>query len=158
MRLQPRLLLDGDMDFRPASGAGPLAECISSWSGPFRTRVDTAPDASRLLTGVSETPDSLVAGWSGFGLALAVRPSPLRAVFTGQPHKLANCGIGLTPARVEQAVVGEDTGFFTGSLELLAQPLSTAIELAPAILESGKATYDATPRLSGQALRYEFTE
>ena len=158
MRLLPRSLLDGDIGFRSASGTGPLTECITAWSGPFRVRVDTAPDASRLLTEITESDESLAAHWSGFGLTLDARPSPMRAIFAGQPHLLADCGIGLTPARVEQAVVGDGTGFFTGSLELLIQPLPTTISFAPAALVAGAATYSAAPRLTGHTLRYGFAE
>jgi hypothetical protein len=158
MRLLPRSRLEGEIGFRSASRTGPLTDCISDWSGPFRVRLDAAPDANRLLTGITETDNSLAAQWSGFGLTLAMRPSPIRAIFAGRPQLLANCGIGLTPDRVEQAVVGEHADFFNGSLELLIQPLPTVIRLAPSTLDAGKVTYNAAPRLYRQTLRYEFTE
>lgn len=158
MSLLPQLRLAGSMAFQPEDETAPLASCIADWSGSYKTRIDTAPDVSRLLSNFGEDNGGLAARWSGFGLSLAVRPSPLRAVFSGNPQLLANCRIGLTPGKVEQAIFGNEADFFMGSLELLVQPLPTTIHLAPATIGSGDATYSATPKLDARALRYDFIE
>jgi len=156
--LQPDLQVSGALNFKPADVAQPLAECIQTWSTPFKARIVTAPVVNELLNKLEAGDDHLTASWSGFGLETAIRPSPLRAVFVSNPQLLANCRIGLTPAKVEAAVAGEDGEFFTGSMRLQVLPLPTTIKLAPATMLFGERQYSAEPRLHDQHLRYDIED
>ncbi len=156
--LQPDLKLDGALDFKPADIAQPLAECITAWGAPYTSRMLAAPAVNNLLNDFTEGGDRLIANWSGFGLAAAIRPSPLQAVFIANPTLLANCKIGLTRDKVEQAIAGTDAGYFTGTMEIQVQPLPTTILLAPASITYGENTYSAQARLSETHLRYDIEE
>jgi len=76
-------------------------------------------------------------------------------VFVGNPQLLANCNIGLTVNKVEQAVSGDNAKFFTGNIELEFQPLPTVIKLAPATVEFGDRVHSAEAILSQQFVRYD---
>lgn len=156
--LQPDLKLAGKLEFKPADIARPLAECIAAWGAPYTSRVLAAPAVNNLLNNFEEGRDRLTASWSGFGLTTTTRPSPLRAVFVANPQLLANCKIGLTPRKVEQAIAGDDAGFFTGTMEMQVQPLPTTIQLAPATIVFGDSVYSARAQLSESYLRYDIEE
>ncbi len=156
--LQPNLKLDGTLEYKPADIAQPLAECIAAWGASYTSRVLAAPAVNNLLNNLEEGGDRLTASWSGFGLTTNIRPSPLRAVFVANPQLLANCKIGLTPVKVEQAIAGEDAEFFTGTMELQVLPLPTTIQLAPATIIFGDSVYSAPARLLQSHLRYDFED
>jgi len=158
MTLKSNLQLDGVLNFSPGSIARPLANCITAWSAPFKSRFVTAPAVNNLLSNFEETDSTLTANWSGFGLTIATNPSPLESIFVGNPQLLANCRIGLTVDKVEMAFAGDDAGFFRGHIELEIQPLPTKIHLAPASIEIGGRIYVAEARLSARHLRYEIGE
>lgn len=156
--LQPNLQLHGELDFKPADIARPLAECITAWSAPYASRMLAVPVVNNLLNNFEEGGDRLIANWSGFGLGTTIRPSPLQAVFVADPTLLANCKIGLTRDKVEQIITGTGAEFFTGAMELQVLPLSTTIQLAPANIVFGTNTYSAGARLSQSHLRYDIEE
>ena len=156
--LQPSLQLAGKLEFKPADIAKPLAECIVAWGAPYTSRVLAAPAVNNLLNNLEEGGDQLTANWSGFGLTATIRPSPIQAVFVANPGLLANCKIGLTRSKVEQAIAGDDAEFFTGAMVLQVLPLPTTIKLAPATIVFGENTYSAVARLAGSHLRYDIEE
>jgi len=156
--LLPDLRLDGELEFEPTDIAKPLADCIQAWSAPYTARLVTAPVVNELLNNLEPGDDRLTANWSGFGLETTIRPSPLRTVFVSNPQLLANCRIGLTPARVESAIAGDDAQFFTGSMGLQVLPLPTTIQLAPATVVFGDRRYSAEPRLQDSHLRYDIED
>ena len=153
--LKSDLQLDGNLKFSPAGVVPPLSDCIAAWSAPFSNRFATTPEVNNLLTNFEESSSGLTANWSGFGLNIATNPSPLESVFVGNPQLLANCNIGLTVNKVEQAVSGDDAEFFTGNIELEIQPLPTVIKLAPATVEFGDSVHSAEAILSERYLRYD---
>ena len=158
MSLNSDLHLDGKLKFSPGNIAGPLASCIAAWSVPFNNRFATTPVVNKLLGNIEESSDTFTARWSGFGLTIDTKPSPLESVFVGNPKLLANCRIGLTVDKVEQAFAGDDAEFFRGHIELEIQPLPTKIHLGRATIKFGDQVYDAGARLSGQYLRYDIGE
>jgi hypothetical protein len=155
MTLKSDLELDGNLNFSPGKIARPLADCITAWSAPFKSRFATTPMVNNLLSNLEESTSTLTANWSGFGLSIDTNPSPLESVFVGNPQLLANCKIGLTANKVEQAFSGDDSEFFSGHVELEIQPLPTRIHLAPATLELGGQMYSAEAKLSAGHLRYD---
>ena len=158
MVLNPDLKLDGELHFSPASINRPLADCIVAWSSPFSTRFVTTPTVNNLLSSFEQNHSTLTASWSGFGLTVETRPSPLEAVFVGNPQMLARCGIGLTVEQVEKAFSGEDEAFFRGQMELEIQPLPSKLHFAPATIELGGNVYSAEATLSAAHLRYRIGE
>ncbi len=158
LSLQSRLQLDGDLYFEPTDVSAPLANCIAAWSKPFASRLTGAPTLTSLLSEFERNPDMLTASWSGFGVTLKSRPSPLESVFVDNPQLLANCKIGLTVSQVEQAISGDDAAFFQGQTELIIQALPTKIHLAPATIGYGSTVYSATASLTFQHLRYDIEE
>ena len=153
--LKSDLQLDGNLKFNPVGVVPPLSDCIAAWSAPFSNRFATTPEVNNLLTNFEESSSGLTANWSGFGLNIATNPSPLESVFVGNPQLLANCNIGLTVNKVEQAVSGNDAGFFSGNIDLEIQPLPTVIKLAPATVEFGDRVHSAEAILSERYLRYD---
>jgi hypothetical protein len=143
------------MRFKPGSIARPLADCITAWSGSFDSRFTATTKVNKLLTHLENSGDALTATWSGFGMSVETTPSPLESMFVGNPKLLANCRIGLTVSTVEQAIRGNEEGFFNGFIELEIQPSPTSIRLAPATIESGGKTYSAAAKLSARHLRYD---
>jgi len=158
MTLKSEIELNGELHFSPANIARPLADCITAWSGPFRSRFIATPQVSSLLTTFQESSSSLTANWSGFGMTVDTTPSPLQSVFVGNPQLLANCRIGLTVNQVEQSFIGEDANFFHGQINLDIQPLPTQIHLAPATIQSNNQTYSAEAVLSSSYLRFDIKE
>jgi hypothetical protein len=153
--LKSDLQLNGDLKFSPGGITRPLADCITAWSGNFDSRFIATTTVNKLLTDLEESGNVLTATWSGFGAMVETTPSPLESIFVGNPQLLANCRIGLTVSKVEQAFAGDDERFFNGFIELEIQPLPTSIHLTPATIESGGKTYSAEARLSARHLRYD---
>jgi len=158
MLLKSDLQLDGDLNFSPGDIARPLANCIVAWSTPFKNRFVNTPAVNNMLSNFEQRHSTLVANWSGFGLTIDTKPSPLESAFVGNPQLLANCGIGLTVKKVEQAFTGDDAEFFRGQMELEIQPLPTKIHLAPATIKLGGNIYSAEADLSSSHLRYDIGE
>jgi len=158
MGLHSNLLLAGDLDFRPLGSKLPLANCITAWAAPFKSRFASTPQISNLLSDLVETPDMLTAHWSGFGVTIETQPSPLESVFVDNPQLLASCNIGLTVTKVEKAISGEDAAFFRGLTEFVIQALPTKIHLAPATIELGNDVYGANANLSAERLLYDIRE
>jgi len=158
MSLHSNLQLAGDLSFEPAGEKLPLASCIATWKAPFRSRFASSPQISNLLSDLVQAPDMLTAHWSGFGVTIETRPSPLESVFVENPQLLASCKIGLTVTKVERAISGKDEAFFRGLTELVIQPLPTKIHLAPATIEFGSTVYSADANLTAQQLRYDIHE
>ena len=155
INLKSDLQLSGDLKFSPGGITRPLADCITAWSGHFDSRFIATTAVNKLLTNLEESGNALTGIWSGFGATVETTPSPLESIFVGNPQLLANCRIGLTVSKVEQAFAGDDERFFNGFIELEIQPLPTSIHLAPATIESGGKTYSAEARLSASHLRYD---
>jgi hypothetical protein len=155
MALKSDLQMDGKLKFSPTGAAPLLSNCIASWNAPFSNRFVTTPEANKLLTNLEESGSALTANWSGFGLNISTNPSPLESMFVGNPQLLANCNIGLTVNKVEQAVSGDNAKFFTGNIELEFQPLPTVIKLSPATVEFGDRVHSAEAILSQQFVRYD---
>jgi hypothetical protein len=158
MRLNTDLQLDGVLNFSPDNSTPPLADCIAAWSAPFKTRLATTPAVSDLLSDFEESSGTLTASWSSFGLTINTNPSPLDSIFVGNPQLLANCSIGLTMYKLEQAFTGDGAKFFLGQLDMEIQPLPTKIHLAPATIEFGDQVYSADANLSDLHLRYDIGE
>lgn len=158
MLLESDLQLEGDLNFSPGNITRPLANCIVAWSTPFKNRFASAPAVNNMLSNFELRHSTLVANWSGFGLTIDTKPSPLESAFVGNPQLLANCRIGLTVNEVEQAFTGDDAGFFRGNMDLQIQPLPTKIHLAPATIELGGNIYSAAAELSSTYLRYHIGE
>jgi hypothetical protein len=158
MSLESDLQLDGDLNFSPGNIARPLANCIVAWSTPFKNRFVNTPAVNNMLSNFEQRHSTLVANWSGFGLTIDTKPSPLESAFVGNPQLLANCRVGLTVKKVEQAFTGDDAEFFRGHMELEIQPLPTKIHLAPATIELGGNIYSAEADLSSSYLRYDIGE
>ena len=156
--LKSRLQVDGDLNFKPVDIAQPLSGCITTWSGPFHTRFTGTPVVNSLLSVFEAGTNRLTANWSGFGVTIETQPSPLESIFVGNPQLLANCKIGLTVSKVENAIVGNDAAFFRGQTSLLIQPQPTKIQLAPATIGFGKMVYSAEAELSAQHLKYDIQE
>jgi hypothetical protein len=156
--LNSNLQLDGDLNLSPGKIARPLADCIAAWSSPFKSRFVTTPTVNNLQSSFEESTNMLTANWSGFGLTIDTNPSPIESVFMANPQLLANCKIGLTSRRVEQAVTGNDTEFFNGQVGLELQPLPTRIHLAPATMEIGEELYSAEAELNASHLRYDIKD
>jgi hypothetical protein len=156
--LRSNLRLAGELSFRPVGETQPLAKCLAAWKAPFKSRFTSAPEISNLLSDLESAPDMLTAHWSGFGVSIETRPSPLESVFVDNPQLLANCKIGLTVSKVEVALAGDDAAFFRGQTELVIQALPTKIHLAPATIEFGNRVYSADAGLSAQQLRFDIRE
>jgi len=158
MSLKSSLQLDGELSFKSVNIAQPLSGCITAWSGPFHSRLTGTPVVNSLLSNFEIGTNRLTANWSGFGVTIETQPSPLESVFVGNPQLLANCKIGLTVSKVEQAIAGNDAAFFRGQTDLLIQPQPTKIQLAPATIEFGKMVYSAEAKLSTQHLQYDIRQ
>jgi hypothetical protein len=158
MTLLSKLQIHGDMNFRPGTIAGPLADCISSWSAPFKSRFTNTPTVNNFQSKLEQRQNTLIANWSGFGLVIDTYPSPLESILVGNPQLLANCKIGLTVGKVEQAISGDSSEFYRGNFELEIQPLPTKLQLAPATLIQGESVSSAQAILSDTHLRYEIDQ
>lgn len=158
MSLESDLQLEGDLHFSPGNIARPLANCIVAWSTPFKNRFVNTPAVNNMLSSFEQRHSTFVANWSGFGLTIDTKPSPVESAFVGNPQLLANCRIGLTVKKVERAFTGDDAEFFRGHMELEIQPLPTKIHLAPATIELGGNIYSAEADLSSLHLRYDIGE
>ena len=158
MSLRSSLQLQGELSFVPVNNTQPLAECIAAWNAPFKNRFNGTSVVNNLLSSIEQDTDILTARWSGFGVTIQTRPSPLESVFVSNPELLANCKIGLTVNKVEQAIAGDDAAFFLGQVDLVIQALPTKISLAPATIELGNTVYSAPARLSAQHLQYDIRE
>lgn len=153
--LHSSLQLEGGVKFKPVISTQPLDECITAWSVPFKSRFAGKSRVNKLVSNVEMNPDMLAAEWSGFGISIESRPSPLESIFVDNPRLLANCKIGLTVDKVEQAAAGSDAAFFRGDFELVIQALPTKIHLAPATIQLGNTVYSGQASLSGQFLQYD---
>jgi hypothetical protein len=158
MTLKSDLQLEGELNFSPGKIARPLADCITAWSKPFKSRFISSPMVNNLFSNFEEYGSLVKVNWSGFGLTIATSPSPLESVFVANPQLLANCKIGLTAEMVELAFRGEDAEFFSGQVELEIQPLPTSIHLAPATIELDEYVYSAEAMLTAGHLRYDIRE
>lgn len=156
--LRSNLRLTGELGFRPVGETQPLAKCLAAWKAPFKSRFTSTPEINHLLSDLEPAPDMLTAHWSGFGVSIETRPSPLESVFVDNPQLLASCKIGLTVSKVEVALAGDDAAFFRGQTELVIQALPTKIHLAPATIEFGNRVYSADAGLSAQQLRFDIRE
>jgi hypothetical protein len=156
--LHSTLQLNGELNFEPADNIQPLDKCIAAWKAPFENRVAGTSVVNNLVGNLEQSPDMLTAQWSGFGMTIEARPSPLESVFVGNPNLLANCKIGLTVNKVEEAVAGDAAGFFRGDIKLIIQALPTKIRLAPATIQFGNTVYSGRARLSGRHLQYDIRE
>ncbi len=156
MSLASNLQITGNLNFSPASIARPLATCIAGWSAPFKSRFTNTPSLSNLQSSIEQQDNTLVAAWSGFGMTIDTRPSPLESVLVGNPQLLANCKIGLTVDKVERAIGGDESGYFRGQFELEIQPLPTRMYLAPASIKHGDKVLSARAELSAEKLSYMF--
>mgnify|MGYP001828838845 CR=1 FL=1 len=150
--------LDCELEFTPLNLAQPLSGCISAWSGQFKNRFTNTPAVNSLLSNFEIDNNRLTANWSGFGVTFETLPSPLESIFVETPQLLANCKIGLTVSKVEQAIAGDHATFFRGQTDLLIQPQPTKILLAPATINLGKTVYSADAQLSIQSVRYDIRE
>ena len=158
MTLKSQVEINGDIHFSPANIARPLADCITAWSGPFRSRFIATPQVNSLLTTFEASSNTLTANWSGFGMTVDTIPTPLHSVFVGNPQLLANCRIGLTVNQVEESFVDDDANFFHGQIGLDIQPLPSQIHLAPATIQSNTKTHSAKANLSSSFLRFDIKE
>lgn len=158
MSLSSDMQLRGDMNFSPGTVARPLANCIASWSAPFQSRFSNTPAVDNLQGQLEQDDNLLIASWSGFGMTIDTNPSPLESVLVGNPQLLANCKIGLTVGKVEQAITGGDAEFYRGRLNLETQLLPTKIHLAPASLLLGDSAHSAKAQLTATSVLYEFTD
>jgi hypothetical protein len=158
MTLKSDLQLDGELSFSPAAIVRPLANCIAAWSGSFNSRFVATPKVNILLTPFVESSSMLTANWSGFGVSVETNPSPVESMFVANPQLLANCRIGLTVSKVEQAFAQDDANFFRGLIDVEIQPLPTRIHLAPATIEFGDKIYSAEARLGTRSLRFNIQE
>jgi hypothetical protein len=158
MSLHSNLRLKGRIEFKPADSSQSLANCISTWNGPFTSRFASTPELNNLVGDFERTASMLTAEWSGFGVTIDTQPSPLEAVFVDNPHLLANCKIGLTVNKVEAAISGDDAAFFRGETNLVIQPLPTKIHLAPATIEFENTVHSADARLNVRHLLYDIRE
>ena len=158
MSLHSNLRLNGSMEFKPANGSQSVANCISTWNGPFTSRFASTPELNNLVSDFERTSSMLTAGWSGFGVTIDTQPSPLEAVFVDNPNLLANCKIGLTVSKVEAAISGDDAAFFRGKTNLVIQPLPTKIHLSPATIEFENTVHSADARLNARHLLYDIKE
>lgn len=158
LSLQPGLQMQGELGFKPANKTLPLANCIAAWSGPFSIRFAGGPVIHKMQGEIEQGPGMLTTHWSGFGVTIEARPSPLESIFVGNPQLLANCNIGLTVGEVEQAVAGSDAAFFSGQTSLIIQAIPTKIRLAPATIQLGSKVYSADANLTAQHLRYDIRE
>ena len=156
--LRSRLHLDGELKFKPTTDTQPLDECIAAWNAAFKNRISDSSEVNNLVSNFELQPDMLTAKWSGFGIIIESRPSPLESVFVDNPNLLANCKIGLTVDKVEQAIAGNDAVFFLGDIELVIQALPTRIHLTPATIQFGNTVYSGQARLSNRHLRYDIRE
>ena len=155
MSLRSRLQLQGELSFNPANGTEPLAECIAAWNAPFNNRFTGTSVVNNLMSNIVQKDGMLTAQWSGFGVTIETRPSPVESVFVANPELLANCKIGLTVEKIEQAIMGEDAAFYLGFIDLVIQALPTKINLAPATIEFDNTVYSAPARLSAQHLQFD---
>jgi len=152
--LQPVVQLDGDVSFQTIADIQPLESCIAAWSAPYKGRLASTSQDNKLLSTIEPGTNSLTAKWSGFGITIQTEPTPLESIFVNNPQLLANCRMGLTVQQVEHAISGDNTGFFSGQVELLLQPLPTSIYLAPATIEFGTAVYCADAELDDAFVQY----
>ena len=155
VNLHSVLQLDGLLNFKPASQIQPLDKCISAWNAPFENRFAVTSPFKNLLSNFQLDQGMLTAQWSGFGITIESQPSPLESVFVNNPQLLANCTIGLTVQKVEQAIAGDDEAFFRGEVNLVLQALPTKIHLAPATIQFGNVVYSAQAKLSARHLQYD---
>lgn len=152
--LKSRLDIRGELGFEPASEQWPLTSCISAWKGTFSNRALSSTPLNSMLAPLSDAESSFNATWSGIVLPLAMTASPLESVFVSSPQLLAACSIGLTVQQVEDAMQGEDAGFFNGTLKLVIQPLATSIELNPAYIDLAGKLYTGEGNHKSGFIRY----
>ena len=152
------LQLDGKLNFKPVSNIQSLEKCIAVWSAPFKSRFANTSPFNNLLSNFQLDQGMLTAQWSGFGITIETQPSPLESIFVDNPQLLANCKIGLTVNKVEQAIAGDNDAFFRGEVSLVLQALPTKIHLAPATIQFGNTVYSAPANLSARHLQYDIEE
>jgi len=152
------LQLDGNLNFTASINSQPLDKCITAWSAPFKSRFAGTSVVNNFVSNFEQDSNMLTAQWSGFGLTIDTRPSPLESVFVDNPSLLANCKIGLTVNKVEQAIAGDDAAFFRGDTDLMIQALPTRIYLGPATIRFGNMVYSGQARLSDRHLQYDIRE
>jgi len=158
LSLQSKTQMNGELSFKPTAAAKFLAKCISAWNAPFESRFTSTPVIYDLVNSFEQSSSMLTARWSGFGITIDAQPSPLESIFVNNPQLLANCNIGLTVSKVEQAIEGDDARFFRGKTDLIIQPIPTKIHLAPASIMFGNMVYSADAQLSSQHLKYDIQE
>lgn len=156
--LRSNLRINGQLYFSPENVVPQLADCIASWSAPYKNRFISKPSVENLISNLEESDTTFTANWSGFGLTIDTNTSPLESIFVGNPQLLAACEIGLTVNKVEQALMGGDAGFFQGHVPLEIQPLPTIIRLAPATIQFGENIFSAEAQLMPQRLRYDIRD
>lgn len=156
--LQSVLHLDGSLNFKPAGLIQSLDKCIGTWNATFENRFASTSSFRNLLSNLQLDQGMLTAQWSGFGITMETRPSPLESVFVNNPQLLANCNIGLTVQKVEQAITGDDEAFYRGEVNLILQALPTKIHLAPATIQFGNMVHSAHANLSTRHLRYDIQD
>ncbi len=158
LSLRSKLHMNGELSFQPTRANNPLKQCISAWQAPFKSRFTSTPVMRNLINSFDQGSSMLTASWSGFGITIDTQPSPLESMFVNNPQLLANCNIGLTVSKVEQAINDDDAAFFRGKTDLTIHPLPTKIHLAPASIVFGNMVYSANARLSSQHLKYDIRE
>ena len=156
--LQSKMQMNGELSFKPTAAAKSLAKCIRAWNAPFESRFTSTPVMQGLVNSFDQSSSTLTASWSGFGITIDAQPSPLESIFVNNPQLLANCNIGLTVSKVEQAIGGDDAAFFRGKTDLIIQPIPTKIHLAPASIMFENMVYSADGKLSSQHLKYDIRE
>jgi hypothetical protein len=158
MSVQSDIQVSGEISLTPGNIGRALANCMAAWGKPFRSRFANTPVVNKLISNLGTTDNSLTAHWSGFGLNIDTKPSPLESVLVGNPQLLANCKIGLTVEEVEDHLAGADAEFFRGQMELEILPLPTNIHLAPVTIQSGDMTHSAAGQLSARFLRFDLED
>lgn len=153
--LKSKINIQGQLDFESEDTDWLLSNCINAWSGPFNNRAISAAPLNSMLTALNGNNGIFTATWSGIVLPLKMTSSPIESAFVGNPQLLAGCSIGLTVGKVEQAIVGQNADFFTGSLNLIIQPLPTKIKLSAARIELADQVYVGAANISEGFVSYE---
>lgn len=155
LRFSAALKLSGNIKFTPRTELGPMAECIAAWQDSFDSVV-VLPQLANSMIGTMESAETaLVTAWTGHVVTASVAPTPLEALFVGNPGLLADCHIGLTVDKVSAAVTGENSEYITGRYQFEIQPTPSRIDLGAASVVYGENIFHAEPRLSPTHLKYE---
>jgi len=153
--LKSNINIKGQLDFEPDNTDWLLSNCINAWSGPFNNRAISSTPLNSMLTTLDSDDDVFTATWSGIVLPLKMTSSPLESAFVSNPQLLAGCSLGLTVGKVEQAIVGQNADFFTGSLNLIIQPLPTKMKLSSARIQLANQVYVGAAKISEDFVSYE---